>query len=271
MDLLPLHVPENDSPNCCLSRTLLVRPYRDHKTNVERNERSLFVCQLNELVDKNDLWKLFSAVGKLDEVSFSKGKRTRARQNITCIAIIVFKTVEGFNKLMKYAGTGVWMPSVLPFRRPVLVDKKKQVANRWKNQGTDDLKAEVASFMKAYEEKERAAGKEKKQQTVDEDGFTLVKSGTTHAPDGTRVESFKPKAKHEWENPDDEPDRKKKKKSKEYDDFYSFQMKAKAREMALQAEKRKKEIEEELERWRRSGTFSTPQEFRTAAMMLQWD
>merc|ERR1712217_59797 len=103
-----------------------------------------------------------------------------------------------------------------------------------------------------------------RQDLVDDDGFTKVRSGITRTDDGTAIRSAKrPSLKvgafsepiRGGQDPALTADDKKKKKKREQLDFYRFQLREKRREDIIDHRKRKAEDVEKVEYMKKKNKF----------------
>eukprot|EP00397_Hematodinium_sp_SG-2012_P063939 GEMP01089341.1.p1 GENE.GEMP01089341.1~~GEMP01089341.1.p1 ORF type:complete len:256 (+),score=54.91 GEMP01089341.1:14-781(+) len=236
------------------SRALLVKQ-NVAKTKEERKKDNctLFVTHIDRCVTEAALQKCFGNFGPLDQAVLTRvtGKKKGASE--VCFAHLRFENSEDMQRVLKCA-TG-FAPATLPLAKDGLKETTKRLKDRYPDPA--ELQMKVDSFIVEFEAREAAKKKVNAETTVDEDGFTMVKSGVTHAPDGTRVLSVRKPEKSSWSLPENS---KKKKKTKEVGDFYKFQVKEKARQDIEQHRKRNVEDEEQITRMRKKRKFAVPED-----------
>jgi len=231
------------------SRPLLIKQHASKVPEEQKyDERTLFVAHIDYWVTKPALWKCFLHFGPLEQIQLSRGVRKKGE--CVCFAHIRFRGKESVQAALNCPPG--FAPTTMPMAREGSVkERTKAIKTRYPDPA--ELQAEVDEFMANFEIEESRKKRENTAQVVDEDGFTVVKSGVSHAPDGTRIVSFNAPKHTEWSKPGA---LKAKKNKTELSDFYGFQVKQNKVQSIEQERKRKREDEEEIERMKKRGQFS---------------
>eukprot|EP00398_MALV-I-01_sp_L67-1_P000548 gene548-443_t len=220
--------------------------------------RTLFLTSLDLSVTESSLKKCLEIFGAIDEVhikTLKSGKKSSTcrvsagacssePKDVKVLAHVVFKHRGSIDKVLTDSTLEKEMCLALPTG-----GRKKwaaQDARAYRDAG--ELQRETDAWMLDFEEREAEAARKAAETTVDEDGFTIVKSGAVTRGDGHAFQSFKAGdvATGALSMGKDSAAKKKKGKKQPLQkvDFYKFQRTAKAhKEITDHRAKKRKDME----------------------------
>ncbi|KAL8425653.1 hypothetical protein Efla_003973 [Eimeria flavescens] len=183
--------------------------------------RALFICNMPLLLQQQQLQQLFAAFGAVEALYDKLTHHKVTNKNVTLVRLVhvVYEEAAAANRVLAAAvpldfggpSGGAppgppanppscgWGPGELwgPLRMAAAGTAVKEGPLKWALEAAalfrppKKLKAEVDAFMRNYDLEKDLKKRQRQQQIVDEDGFTLVQGPKNSAGDGETIRGFR--------------------------------------------------------------------------------